>query len=136
MDLPAETTFLIDLWREQRKPGPATAFAHRSRDLAVGLPWVVAGEFLSGGVAAGHDVRALAGFLGGYAVVHSTEAIVRRCADLYAEARRNRLAVGPNDLWIAACALHLEVPLISRNTRVFTSLAGLTILDYGAAPGG
>ena len=136
MDLPAETTFLIDLWREQRKPGPATAFAHRSRDLAVGLPWVVVGEFLSGGVAAGHDVRALAGFLGGYAVVHSADAIVRRYADLYAEVRRKRMTVGPNDLWIAACALSLGLPLITRNAGDFGALSGLTVLDYAAAPGG
>jgi len=61
---------------------------------------------------------------------------VRRHAELYAEVRRNRLAAGTNDLWIAACALHPEVPLIARNTRDFGLPAGLTILDYGGAPGG
>ena len=137
MDLLADTTFLIDLWREQRRPGLATAFAHRSRELAVGLPWVVAGEFLSGGAAAGHDVQALAGYLAAYPVVHSTDAIVRRYADLYVEVRRNKLGMGPNDLWIAACALSIGLPLITRNARDFGSLAGLTILNYGeSAPAG
>lgn len=136
MDLLADTTFLIDLWREQRRPGMAMDFARRSKDLAVGLPWVVAGEFLSGGAAAGHDVDALALFLAPYAVVHSTDTIVSRYAHLYTAVRRDRLAVGPNDLWIAACALSLGLPLITRNTRDFGSLAGLTVLDYGASPAG
>ena len=55
MDLLADTTFLIDLWREQRKAGPATTFAGERADLTLGLPWIVAGEFLGGGVIAGHD---------------------------------------------------------------------------------
>jgi len=136
MELLADTTFLIDLWREQRRPGRATDFARRSKDLAVGLPWVVAGEFLSGGMAAGQDGPALAGFLAGYSVVHSTDAIVRRYAELYAEVRREKLAVGPNDLWIAACALSLGLPLVTRNAGDFGALPGLTVLDYGATPGG
>ena len=130
MDLLADTTFLIDLWREQRQTGPATTFAQRNANLSVGIPWVVSAEFLGGGVLAGHDMDALAVFLDPYPVVHSTEAIIRHCAVLYGEIRRYRLAVGPNDLWIAACARALEMPLVTRNVRDFAQLSGVRTLSY------
>ncbi len=131
MDLLADTTFLIDLWREQRVPGPATAFAKRSSGLSLGLPWVVIGEFLGGGVLAGHDENILCDFLHQYSVVYSNELMVRAYAKLFAMARQKRLAVGPNDLWIAACASVLDLPLITRNTADFRSVASIHIVAYG-----
>jgi tRNA(fMet)-specific endonuclease VapC len=34
-----------------------------------------------------------------------------------------------NDLWIAACAVHYEAPLITGNTRHFVDLPGLDVLS-------
>ena len=130
MDLLADTTFLIDLWREQRKAGPATTFAGERADLTLGLPWIVAGEFLGGGVIAGHDEAVLRRFLAPYPAVHSTDAVVAAYARLFAHVRRQGLAAGPNDLWIAACAAALDVPLVTRNARDFAGLPGLRIVTY------
>ena len=130
MDLLADTTFLIDLWREQRQEGLATGFARRHANLAVGLPWVVAGEFLSGGAAAGYDPEVLSAFLEPYPVVHSTDAIVRQYAQMYGAVRRDRLSVGPNDLWIAACAAALALPVVTRNVRDFVAIPGIKLLGY------
>jgi predicted nucleic acid-binding protein len=36
---------------------------------------------------------------------------------------------GNNDRWIAACAIHHGVPLISHNRRHFTGIPGLTLIS-------
>lgn len=132
MELIADTTFLIDLWREQRKPGPATAFAREREGQTVGLPWVVLGVFFSGSVLAGHDPEALGAFVKQFPTVHSTDAIVLAYARLFAAMREARASVGPNDLWIAACAAALDLPIVTPNERDFAGLPGVRVLGYGA----
>ena len=131
MELLADTTFIIDLWREQRKPAPATAFARANEGKTVGLPWVVLGEFLSGSVLAGHDPEELGAFVRFFPIVHSTGAIVAAYARLFAAMREARASIGPNDLWIAACAAALDLPIVTRNERDFASLPGVRVLGYG-----
>ena len=46
---------------------------------------------------------------------------------------RNQL-LGPNDLWIAAAALSLGLPLLSKNTCEFRRVPDLDVVDYTAAP--
>ena len=130
MDLLADTTFLIDLWREQRAPGSATSFAKRSADLALGLPWVVVGEFLSGGVLAGQDGELLDAFVQRYSIIHSTDRIVNSYAQIFASVRKEGGAVGPNDLWIAACAEALDLPLVTRNAADFEVVSSIRVLSY------
>ena len=47
--------------------------------------------------------------------------------------KRNGLLIGANDLWIAATALAFDKPLVTRNTREFQRVPGLTVLDYTTA---
>jgi len=130
MDFLADTTLLIDLWREQKKPGPATAFARHRAALSAGIPWVVAGEFISGSVLAGQATHTFESFIHQYIVVHSSPEIVRHYADLFAFVRQRRINIGPNDLWIAACALSLDLPLATRNVSDFDPLPGIKLIDY------
>ena len=53
MELIADTTLLIGVWREQPW---AVSFA-RDNNRTMGLPWVVLGEFWQGSIRAGQDRR-------------------------------------------------------------------------------
>lgn len=132
MELLADTCFLIDLWREQRRAGPATAFSMRLRDTALGIAWVTAGEFLGGGTLAGHDPDLLRGMLARYPQVHSDEETVAAYARLYAHCRKAARAIALPDLWIAAAAIRHQVPLLTRNARDFDGLPDLQVQDYSA----
>ncbi|MDP6491573.1 MAG: type II toxin-antitoxin system VapC family toxin [Kiritimatiellia bacterium] len=132
MDFLADTGFLIDLWREARQPGPTTRYAQANAHKQVGICWVVEGEFLSGSVLASHDTTAVSNFLGHYPVVHSNSAIVRRYGELFADLRRRNQLIGPNDLWIAAAAVSLGLPLLTRNIDEFERVPELDTIDYSA----
>ena len=60
MDLIADASFLIGLWRRQPW-AVAYASAHAAKSL--GLPWVVLGEFWHGATRAAHDPALVRGFL-------------------------------------------------------------------------
>ena len=70
-------SFLIDLWRESKKPGKAIAFAKAHTEAQVGIPWVVAAEFLAGAIAAGQDKKSSGNFLGHYPILQSNRIIIR-----------------------------------------------------------
>ena len=57
-----DTNFLISRWREGRS-SPAAKWLRDNADLAVGLPWIVKGEFLRGAAVAGHQPGAVRAFL-------------------------------------------------------------------------
>ena len=130
MDFLADTSFLIDLWRESARPGAAMRFARANTSRQVGICWVVAGEFLSGGLAAGHDGEQIAGFLERYPVVQSNPHIVGEYARIFAELKPHNNLIGPNDLWIAACARALDVPLLTANVQEFGRVHDLKVVGY------
>lgn len=131
MEYLADTVFLIDLWREKVKGGPAIRFAATHEGDSVCICWVVEGEFLSGALQAGHDSADVQGFVSRYPVVHSTPAIVERYARICADMRRaGTPPVGANDLWIAAVAMDRGVPLLSRNASEFSRIPNLKLVDY------
>jgi predicted nucleic acid-binding protein len=130
MDILADTTLLIDLWREQKKPGPAMRFAGQHASLTTGIPWIVAGEFISGSVLAGQAAQNLEKFLRQYIIVHPNMEIIEQYAVLFAFIRQRRIEIGPNDLWIAACAISMKMPLVTRNIADFESLPDIRLIDY------
>ena len=48
MDAIADTSLLIDLWRESKREGAAARFLKQHAEWQVGLPWVSKAEFLAG----------------------------------------------------------------------------------------
>jgi len=132
MDYLADTVFLIDLWRESRSPGPATAFARENAEKQLGISWIVAGEFLAGAVSTKQDQESSQRFLSRYPIVQSSPGIIRQYAELYAELRSQGQLIGPNDLWVAAVSLYLDLPLITRNRKEFSRVTGLKFAGYGA----
>ena len=135
MELLADTTFLIDLWREVGTPGPATSFGRAYASAQTAIPWVVAGEFLSGAAAANQDSELVRAFLSRYPVLHSDAATVRSYAAIYADLRKRSRLIGPNDLWIAACAVANDLPILTRNVAEFGRVSGLQVIDYKAGNG-
>lgn len=133
MDYLADTTFLIDLWREQRSPGRATRFAAEHAHASFGLPWLVKAEFLRGVICARQDEEAAAHFVSRFVTVFPTEITIRRYATLYAGLKRRNQLIGPSDSWIAACAGELELPLLTRNVQEFGRVPEMVILDYSKA---
>jgi len=105
MDLIADTTLLVGLWRKQPW---AQSFANRNADQSIGLPWVVLGEFWHGAEKAKHDPER-----------------VRQFLSIGLPDQPSYKLVGQNDLWIAATALALQKPLITRNRRHFDKIKGL-----------
>ena len=70
-----------------------------------------------------------------HGVLRPTDAVLRRWGALRADAVRVGHPLGQedhvNDLWIAACAVHHGVPLLTGNVRHFAGLPGLTVLPAG-----
>lgn len=130
LDFVADTGFLIDLWREAARPAAASRFAQRNAAKQVGICWVVAGEFLSGALAANHTEQTITAFLARYPVIQSSGHIVREYATLFAELKQGNQLIGPNDLWVAACARALDIPLLTANVAEFGRVRGLKVVPY------
>jgi hypothetical protein len=101
MDLIADTTFLVGLWR--RQPW-AMDFATAHPGKTLGISWM--------------------GAVPAYARIAS--ALQENHPDVYP-------AIGQNDLWIAAVAVHTGLPLLTRNRRHLDRIDGLSlhVLDSG-----
>lgn len=129
MDLIADTTFLVGLWR--RQPW-AVDFAAGQSSKVLGVPWVVLGEFWHGAVRAGHDKTVVSGFLDLGIPLLETGEVILSYAEICARLQESDLpafrAIGQNDLWIAAVAVHWNLPLVSRNWRHFEKIAGLEVV--------
>ena len=126
MDLIADTTFLVGLWR--RQPW-AVGFASTNAGKSLGLPWVVLGEFWHGAMRAGHDPALVRGFLAVGLPILDPEPVIPAYARICATVQetpeyRN---IGQNDLWIAAICVAFAKPLVTRNIRHFTIIPDLRV---------
>jgi tRNA(fMet)-specific endonuclease VapC len=126
MDLIADTTFLVGLWRRQSW---AVDFAQRHRQRILGVPWVVLGEFWHGAMRAKHDEEVVRKFLGTGMPICDASSIIPQYASISCQAQENGFynLIGQNDLWIAATALSHSLPLVTRNMRHFHWIPGLRL---------
>ena len=128
-DYLADATFLIDLWREREGGGPASLFAAAHTEAIVALPWISKAEFLRGAFVAqqGHSGEI---FLRNFQTVWPSEATLRLYAEIYGDLRGANKMIGPHDLWIAASARELGVPLLTRNGQEFRRVKGIEVVNY------
>lgn len=126
MDLIADTTFLVGLWRKQSW---AVDFARSHRQRILGIPWVVLGEFWHGAKRAGHDEAVVRKFLGTGLPICDAAPVVPFYSSVCCLAQEGGFYqnVGQNDLWIAAVALSRALPLVTRNRRHFDQISGLRL---------
>lgn len=126
MELIADTSFLVGLWRKQSW---AVGFAQSNRQRVLGIPWVVLGEFWHGALKAGHDAEIVRKFLLSGLPVYDVAPVVSVYAHICCQAQESGFYadIGQNDLWIAATALSLRLPLVTRNRRHFYQIEGLRL---------
>jgi len=127
MDYVADTTFLVGVWRRQEW---AIQFASAHADQAIGVPWVVLGEFWHGALRAGHDRGSVERFLRLGVPLLETRGAIHQYAIIAAALQQQGVyrMIGQNDLWIAAAALAAERPLVSRNRRHFGHIGDLELV--------
>ena len=133
MELIADTSFLVGLWRRQSW---ALAFATKNPGKVLGIPWLVRGEFWHGALRAGHDPAEVERFLSLGLPQDDMAASVQVYARLAAALQERHPEVyeriGQNDLWIAAAAVQSGLPLLTRNRRHFGRIEGLTVHVLGS----
>ena len=126
MDLIADTSFLIGLWRGQSW---ASSYAASNPSKSLGIPWIVLGEFWHGSIRAGHDSKMVSEFLAvGLPLIDPAPAIpvcAQICSKLQSESVYK--LIGQNDLWIASVAVALNKPLLTRNSRHFNSIPDIRL---------
>ncbi|MDQ3255293.1 MAG: PIN domain-containing protein [Acidobacteriota bacterium] len=64
-----------------------------------------------------------------YVLQYSNVELCRLWADTMDNARRAGKPIGVADGWVAATALHLQLPLVTHNRDHFTNVAGLTVIS-------
>jgi predicted nucleic acid-binding protein len=90
---------------------------------ALGICWIVLGEFWQGAVQAGHEPEVVEEFLAlGIKIMDPNPVVpvyARLCAQMIEADNPRFRTIGQNDLWIAAVALTWDRPLVSSNRRHF-----------------
>ncbi len=89
-------------------------------------------ELLRGVIAANWGTRRrqhLESRLNKYVVEPSSYTLSLRWAQAMDSARRNGRPIAAADAWVAATALHLDVPLITHNRNHFLGVDGLTLIS-------
>ena len=126
MELIADTTFLIGLWRKQAW---AISFAKSNSRRSMGLPWIVLGEFWHGALAAGHNPEIVTRFLSVGLPLTDAETVVPAYVEICRQLQDKGFYrhIGQNDLWIAAVSLAYDKPLVTRNCRHFDRIDGLKL---------
>lgn len=130
MDLIADTTYLVGLWRGQSW---AKNYASNHSIKSLGICWVVLGEFWHGAMVANHDAKEVSEFLDLGMPIMDAGQIVKTYGKICTQLSKHRSykSIGQNDLWIASVAVHLEKPLVTRNRRHFDLIPGLTLEVLG-----
>jgi predicted nucleic acid-binding protein len=126
----ADTTFLIDLEREQRRgrAGPASRWAKGNVTERLKIAWVTAGEFLAG--FSDERRREAEEVLEAYVILEPDEAVRWNWSRLYRWTVQKGSLRGENDLWIAALAKAQGEPILSRDRPAFVGLPGVEWEDY------
>jgi tRNA(fMet)-specific endonuclease VapC len=78
----------------------------------------------------GHEHAKLDVFLERFVSLPFDDACARQCAQIRAQLERGGALIGPHDLQIASIALEHDLTLITHNTREFSRVGGLKLVDW------
>lgn len=130
MDLVADTTVLIDLWRYARSPDRLVDFSAKVGDASIVIPWITEAEFSRGALFKGVGTEVLATFYEGFALMPLDRRIIDTYCRLWGEMARRGKAPDYPDLWIAACGVARGLSVLTRNPKHFANVPGLSIVAY------
>lgn len=131
-----DTTFLVDLLREQRRGrlGPASAYLETLADdevLSVSVHAVC--ELMAGAFAAGaraDESNHLGRLMEALVVHYPDERFAPRYGRLLASLRAAGRSIDAMDLLIATAAIIDGAPLVTRHARHFAEIPGLATVGY------
>jgi predicted nucleic acid-binding protein len=130
MDLIADTTVLIDIWRFRKKRSRIRDLVEKAGDSSLAVPWIVQAEFTRGARHQGISREEIARFLAGFLLVALDQSVIDAYCELWVVMAKKGKPVDYPDLWIAAHALTRPAPLLTRNPRHFQNIPGLEVLGY------
>ncbi len=130
MEIAADTTLLVDLWRCRQRPQRLVEAREKCAGHTVPLPWMTRAEFLRGAAHQGCPEAQTESFLSAFQQVAFTDGQVSRYARVWADLAKAGQIVDFPDLWIAATALDRGCPVITRNGRHFNRVPGLQVIEY------
>lgn len=125
-----DTTFIIDIQREtlRRAPAGAHRFLADNPDLPLSISVITYGELAEGFIP--ESRAAFSDLVRPYEVVPLTDDMAWRFGEISRLLRSEGHRLGDNDLWIAATAIELGAPLVTRDRAHFERITGLTTLTY------
>ena len=121
-----DTDFLIDRWCHG-ETSDASVYARSHMEDSLAIPWIVKGEFLRFAVIDGQDSPQVLDLLARYPTLWPNEDLLADYARLNTLLQRRSLYLRNGHLWIAVSALHLDVPLVTRNTHEFGEVPGIKL---------
>jgi tRNA(fMet)-specific endonuclease VapC len=130
-----DTSFLVDLLREtsRRKPGAATALRSRLEDEELTVSVHVVCELLAGAEQARHasdERQRVMNLCSAVEIAYPDERFAPTYARLLAALQQHGRMIGTMDLLISTAAVADEAALITRNTKEFSRVPGLTVMGY------
>ncbi|NBU73107.1 MAG: type II toxin-antitoxin system VapC family toxin [Bacteroidetes bacterium] len=130
MELIADTTVLIDLWRFRDKPSRIADLVQKVGEGSLIVPWITQAEFSRGALFKGVTLPSLASFYSSFLLLALDQKTMDRYCELWVEMARRGKAPDYPDLWIAAAACARNTPLITRNPKHFDGMPGLEVIGY------
>ena len=130
----ADTTFLIDLWRNREVSGhPTVLLLQGSAGERFAVPAHAAGEFLEGAVGVSEErFQEAQVFLGLFDIGEAGLETAKQYARIVSDLRRRGHLQGMSkpDVWMAAWAAEHGASLVTRNHRHFEQISGLRLISY------
>lgn len=130
MEVMADTTVLIDIWRYGKTPRRLADLTSKLKEAAILVPWITQAEFSRGALFKCVSLETLAEFYKSFHLVPLDQATMNAYCRLWVEMARAGHAADYPDLWVAACAVARKIPVLTRNPKHFTNVSELTVVGY------
>lgn len=133
MEVIADTTVLIDLWRYRKTPRRLADLTAKVGEAAILVPWITQAEFSRGAMFKDVSLELLAEFYRSFHLLPLNQECIDTYCRLWVVMARAGHAPDYPDLWIAACAVSAKIPVLTRNPSHFANVPELELIGYSIA---